>query len=255
MQSVCGGDDSTWVNMTTSASNPSLFRLLAFRGRRIAAAGGLMMLGLLSSGTAVAAPAQLTVKLEPRLVGPVHWTATSGETSALETILQPRENRSGYAAQLFSWTERSDSPCWAKLRFRPLGDDDFTSTTLENCDEHPASNRWVGRLGENEVITGIEICLTDKSSSALDRLKGVKLWGRAVNLKTGELGSVEGPSSAQRKRCKRKGRRVFCPSGEVAAKFKVYSQYNASRDDMQGISLGCRKIEMRPSKPKLARPL
>lgn len=233
--------------MSTPTPNPSLFHLLAAQGRRIAAAGALAIFGLASAGTAVAAPATIEVNLEPRLAGPVHWSATSGNTNYISTVLEPTLNASGYAARSFEWSERSDSPCWAKVGFTPLGDFDWISRRLNNCDEHRASIKRVSRGQANEAITGIEVCLTKKSSSSKDRLKGVRLWGRTIDPETGALGPVNGPAKAQRKRCRKWSGRVNCPSGEVAGKFKIFSGANDTRPYMQGISLGCRRVEMRPA--------
>ena len=230
--------------MSTFTTPPSLFRSFAACGRRIAAAGTMALLGIAIAGTAVAAPATLSpqVELEPGVVGAVHWTATSGETSSRSTVLEAVGNADQFAAKGFEWTERSDSPCWAELRLAALANTDGQYKRYAKCAKRVSSRKIVSRAGANEVITGLQICLTDKKSSSQNRLKGVRLWGRTVDPETAELGPINGPSHAQRKHCAQWSRRVNCPAGEVATKFRIFGS-----KAMQGISLGCRAVGMRPA--------
>lgn len=232
--------------MSTRTPNPSLFRLFAARGRRIAVAGGLTLLGVASTTTAVAAPATISPQLAPRFVGPVHWTRTSGNAHYISKVLEPSEAGSQYGATSFEWSERSDSPCWAHLRFLPLDGTLYAgkSARLNKCTKHRQS---VKKVRTDAVITGVQVCLTDKSSSSKNKLKGVRLWGRTVDPETAALGPTNGPAYAERKNCAQWSRRVNCPTGEVAAKFKVFGASDTSGKHMEGISLGCREVEMRPA--------
>lgn len=238
------------MSTRTRTPNPSLFRLIAARGRRIAVAGTLAVFGVAAAGTVIAAPAPIAAQLEPRMVGGVHWTATSGNTNSSSIVLQPSRDASLNAARQFEWSERSDSPCWAALSFSYLNSDGAgvlpLRAELSRCERHRASIKTVSRHAVNEVITGIEVCLTNKSSSSKNRLKGVRLWGRTVDPETGALGPINGPSHAQRKHCSKWSGRVNCPAGQVAAKFKVFGVSDSGGRHMQGISLGCRAVEMRP---------
>ncbi len=231
--------------MSKPTRNPSLFRFFAAGGRRIAAAGTLAVLGVALAGTAVAAPT-LSPQLAPRLTGAVTWTATSGNTNHYSSIIEPYQNASQYAARAFMWSERSDAPCWGEVLFVGVSDGTSQRARASSCTEHAASRRAVSRQEPTEVITGIQVCLTEKKSSYKDRLKGVRLWGRTVDPETAALGPINGPSQTVRKHCAKWSSRVNCPSGQVAAKFKMFGiSENHEGSKFTGVSLGCRAIEMK----------
>ena len=212
-------------------------------------ASGLVVLGLTVVGTAAAAAPSPSLVLEPRLVGEVTWTATSGHTSPSSEVLEPSESASQLGIRGFAWSERSDRPCWIEATFTALAGSGYLKDVVATCSYHPASRKDALRGGFDEVVTGVAVCLTDRSSSTRERMKGLRVWGRTVNPETGALGPVNGPAEATRKHCKGKwSRRVNCPEGQVAAMATVYGlRFGDSTTSVKGISLGCRAVAMRPA--------
>ncbi len=216
-------------------------------------ASGLVVLGLTVVGTAAAAAPSPSLVTEPRLVGDVTWTATSGHTSAWSEVLEPPESASQVGLRGFNWSERSDRPCWIQAAFTALAGSGGIEAVVASCSYHPASRKSALRGGFDEVVTGVQVCLTDRSSSNRERMKGLRVWGRTVNPETGALGPINGPAEATRKHCNGNwSRRVNCPAGQVAAMATVHGfRYGYSNTSVKGISLGCREVAMRPASQPL----
>ena len=125
----------------------------------------------------------------------------------------------------------------------------FKTPNKEFCKGSPGNEKWSERRGKNEYITKVQVCLTDKKDSTKNKIKGIRLWGRTLNVKEATLGAVNGPDEARHTNCKKWSKKVACPDGQVATKIKVYfEKYNqgpyheVDYGFAKGIALGCREI-------------
>ena len=143
-----------------------------------------------------------------------------------------------------SWSERSDRPCWAAGGFTSIAANESSIDYAVGCTKHNASIKGVSRGELNEVVTGVQVCL----SSSDNRMKGIRIWGRTVDRETAALGPINGPAESTRKHCKEWSSRVNCPSGQVAAEVKLFGlNPGVKSSSIKGISLGCREVAMRPA--------
>lgn len=184
--------------------------------------------------------------LEPsgvKLEGDVIWTAVSGDTADKAASLgQDNDFQALYA---FTRWEDSDDPCKFDAFTRHLNQEDDTKVdSTKFCSGSPGNDKTVIRRAKNEYVTAVQVCATDKNESARDKVKGVRLWGRIVDPKTGVLGAENGPAEATHTNCKEWKAKVSCPAGTVASKLKVYSsRYTWSDAGVgKGLALGCRRV-------------
>lgn len=181
-----------------------------------------------------------------KLEGDVIWTAASGDTAAKTANLgQDNDFQALYA---FTWWEDSDDPCKFDAFTRHLNQEDNTKVdSTKFCNGSPGNDKTVIRRAKNEYVTAVQVCVTDKNESARDKIKGVRLWGRIVDPKTGVLGAENGPEEVTHTNCKEWKAKVSCPAGTVASKLRVYSsRYSFSDVGVgKGLALGCRRVVRR----------
>lgn len=184
-------------------------------------------------------PASTGVKLE----GDIFWTATSGNTAEKAASLgQDNDFQALYATTFW---EDGDDPCKLDASTRHLNQEDNTNVdSTEFCPGSPGSAKVVKRSAKNEYVTALQVCVNDKKDSAKDKVKGLRLWGRIVDPKTGSLGAENGPDEGTRPNCDTWRAKVSCPAGMVASKLRVYSsRYSGSGAGVaKGLALGCRRV-------------
>jgi hypothetical protein len=183
-----------------------------------------------------------------QLKGKTTWTAISGDTGNEDVVLGRSANF--HASYAITWWEDSDDPCKFELVTKHMNRGGEDGPDAEWCSGSPGNSKSVFRGGPNEYITAIQVCRTDKNDETLNKIKGLKVWGRTIDKRTGSLGSETGPDADDHNHCKVWENKVKCPDGQVASRIKVHYQryWNSYIDGWsshgyaKGISLGCRKV-------------
>jgi hypothetical protein len=181
------------------------------------------------------------------LSGAVTWTRVSGDTGKYTKVVGGENEYQ--AAYSIRWWESSDDPCKFEVYTRHLNNpDNFKSPDRSFCKGSPGDEKWAERRGKNEYITAIQVCLTDKKDSTRNKVKGVRLWGRTLDVKAAKLGPQNGPDESRHTNCKTWSKKASCPAGQVATKVKVYFEkytqgpWEHDYGFAKGIALGCREI-------------
>jgi hypothetical protein len=192
----------------------------------------------------VPAPAPAPDPSGVKLDGDVVWSAVSGDTGEKSAVLdQSNDFQALWGVQ---WWEDGDDPCKFSAFGRHLNQKDNTKVaTTAFCNGSPGNDKTIERRGDNEYITAIQACTTDKSNAQKDKIKGFRAWGRIVDTKTAGIGSENGPSEVTHTNCKTWKSKVSCPAGMIASKIKVYSErYNGESGPgvAKGVALGCRRL-------------
>ena len=179
-----------------------------------------------------------------RLDGDVHWTAASGDTAEAPKILGHSNDFQAFYG--LEWWEDGDDPCKFAASTRHLNQQDNAKVdTADFCSGSAGNKKTILRRAPNEYVSSIQVCTTDKKDSARDKIKGVRLWGRTVDTKSGALGPENGPEEVRHTNCKTWKAKVSCPAGTVASKIKVYAEHWSGTSGAgygRGIALGCRRV-------------
>jgi len=175
------------------------------------------------------------------LDGAVIWSAVSGDTGPESEIIgSDTDVRAAYSIR---WWEDADDPCKFRVYNRHINLDGYKTPEASWCSGSPGNEKWAERRGEDEYITALQVCLTDKKDSTRNKVKGLRVWGRELN--AGTLGPENGPDEDKHTHCKQWSKKVSCGSGKIATKIKVY--YNTYQWNKAGwatgIALGCRDVD------------
>ncbi|MFK7862184.1 MAG: hypothetical protein AB8B64_25480 [Granulosicoccus sp.] len=113
--------------------------------------------------------------------GVIETTRVSGFQGSDTTL---RASKSGHAMYGISSWERSDQPCYLKLRTEDVNDaDDKGSHIKDRCGAAPTSKELRAQysdVGLNEqriFVSGIRVCLNEKGT----RVKGIQLRGKKIS--------------------------------------------------------------------------
>ncbi len=206
--------------------------------KRILATSSLATLALALA--ALATPSADAAEAKSVLKGAVHWSAVSGDTGAKsETIGSDTDVRAAYSVR---WWEDADDPCKFRVYNRHINRGGIKTPEASWCGRSPGNEKWAERRSEDEYITALQVCLTDKKDSTKNKIKGLRVWGRTLS--AGTLGPENGPDEDKHTHCKKWSKKVSCGSGEIATQIKVYyNDYTRTKGGFAtGISLGCRDV-------------
>lgn len=185
--------------------------------------------------------AALASSTDTRMDGSVDWTAISGDTGAKSKIVGTGTDIEG--VMLIGWAETSDNPCQFQVKRKTFVGQASELYERNLCGKDNRIGKTVERTGKHEYITAIQVCTTDKKDPTDNKLKGLKAWGRILDVDDASLSKEYGPDEAKHTHCKKWKKKIACKSGYVANKIKVYFNTNRyGKDYATGMALGCREV-------------
>lgn len=116
----------------------------------------------------------------------------------------------------------------------------------------------VSTIGNDQYVYKLKVCTTDKRNSADNKLKGIRVWSRALRYQDYKPGAepilVDEPTpheAIHKPHCDRWHEAVACGAGEIATGVRVH--YNSGhrslvgneRDTITGLELLCRQLRLK----------
>ena len=152
-----------------------------------------------------------------------------------------------------SLAEDADIPCFISARGRHLNTHNTELFSYRaggtSCDETDRSKITTTLTGADTYVHGIQVCLNNS------RVKGVRLFGAAVNPVTGVITPNYTQESNRQVNCPFSGDawkvERYCPTGKIATKLEVRYQSdsptgsNKTKEAITGLALICRSVEVK----------
>ncbi|MEM6295515.1 MAG: hypothetical protein AAGA54_29850 [Myxococcota bacterium] len=195
----------------------------------------------------------MTARTETELTGRTSWSAVSGLTGPKVDQLGARHRKRAFA--FVRWWEHSDEACKFWVYYKNVAGSDAQQGTAnlsnfrtEFCNGPTNGDQLaVGASTENEFVTGLQVCLTDKKDDYKNKLKGIRTFSRMWDEHHATLSSENDPVERKLGHCKKWSRKVSCSAGQVVTQLRVYSRITSDRGEeehgyAQGIAIGCREL-------------
>lgn len=226
------------------------------------------------------------------LHGKKHNTKVSGFTGNAVDVVGDGDYQ---ALQTIAWGEKTDEPCglyivtahvnkggsimdiydmptkavldpyvFGEFKIKELA---YTGSKMENGVWQHASiikldcggnMKQVSPIGVNQYIYKLQVCTTDKRDSADNKLKGIRVWSRALIYQDYKPGTkptlVDEPTPHEdihKPHCDRWHEAVACDAGELATGVRVHfirghgKLFSTDRDTITGLELHCRKLRLK----------
>lgn len=181
--------------------------------------------------------------------GKLHGTAetkagVSGH-SGTEHVLSAGSNFFLYGME---WSERNDEPCYLKAYFFGHDGKKWTSKTKElSLCKRSSSMKSVSLVaptsGETaRAVRQIEVCTSKKKASRDERLKGIRIKAREIDLSNMALRDDNANEEDKRNHCKRWHDEAACKNGQLATELIVVEGTRGKGDEsIVGLGLRCAK--------------
>ncbi|MCP5265894.1 MAG: hypothetical protein H6934_07265 [Burkholderiaceae bacterium] len=170
------------------------------------------------------------------------WVATMSGRAGTAIEARSRWPTRDGAYQIVGYEDGSDRPTrfrvsWGSIDPNTL-DGDSSTIEIPGQPYNALNAAMTVNIGADRVATAIQVCLNN------DRIKGLRLWGKAVG-RDGTLGNSERKSEARRNNCHDSGwsARVGCGTKKAISALRFHKRSDGKNKwSFSGISIACSRI-------------